>query len=359
MSGHVEGVHLLRTEENAAEIDALATLLGGRVGLSGVLADLNRQGRRAIAPGLAARWAFTWDREDRCTTRWWPQGISTSADACDEEEVLGRRLVMTTWYAKEMADGHQGARISVIDLATLRYRHVLLVQPRRTDDGGVTLAPLRVHAGGLVWRQDHLHVAATARGLFTCRLDDLMRVPDHLVGAADQLGVDEEQVSTYGYRYVLPVRFGYEAVTDEGHERLRYSFLSLDRQTSPPQLLAGEYARGKQTRRLVRYQMDAATGLLDTADDGAARPLGLDESGIAQAQGAVAAMGRHYLTTSHGPFTPGSVHVGRPGAFTRHRWATPMGPEDIAYWPSRDELWSLSEHPNRRWVFAMPRTYFD
>jgi hypothetical protein len=31
-----------------------------------------------------------------------------------------------------------------------------------------------------------------------------------------------------------------------------------------------------------------------------------------------------------------------------------MGPEDLSYWPSRDELWSLSEHPHRRWVFAMP-----
>jgi hypothetical protein len=52
---------------------------------------------------------------------------------------------------------------------------------------------------------------------------------------------------------------------------------------------------------------------------------------------------------------PGSVYVGRPGAFTRHRWAAPMGPEDIAYWPSADLLWSLSEHPRRRWVFAIPR----
>ena len=62
------------------------------------------------------------------------------------------------------------------------------------------------------------------------------------------------------------------------------------------------------------------------------------------------------MTTSHGPWKPGSVYVGEPGAWRRHRWAVPMGPEDLAYWPSRDELWSLSEHPRRRWVFSVRRS---
>jgi hypothetical protein len=36
-----------------------------------------------------------------------------------------------------------------------------------------------------------------------------------------------------------------------------------------------------------------------------------------------------------------------------------MGPEDIAYWPSTDRFWSVSEHRHRRWVFSMKRSYFD
>ena len=32
------------------------------------------------------------------------------------------------------------------------------------------------------------------------------------------------------------------------------------------------------------------------------------------------------------------------------------GPEDIVYWPETDLLWSVSEHPGRRWVFAMNRS---
>ena len=69
------------------------------------------------------------------------------------------------------------------------------------------------------------------------------------------------------------------------------------------------------------------------------------------------------MTVSHGPWKPGSVYVGTPGdpghPWVEHRLATPMGPEDIAYWPSTDRFWSVSEHPHRRWVFSMKRSFFD
>lgn len=334
MPDHVEGVHLTRTAENLAEIDALAARAGGRVGLAGILAGLDRRGRRTWAPGLAVRRAFTWDREDRRTPLWWPQGVTSSADAEDDERVAGRRLLLTTWYAK---DG-QGTRLSFVDLETLAYGHVRMVEPDFDEDGELRVRPLRVHAGGVVWRRRHVHVAATARGIVTCHLDDAMVL-------------DGEPV--------LPVRFSYQAQTDEGHERLRYSFLSLDRTTPEPGLLAGEYARRDQTRRLVRYRLDPSTGALAMGEDGLARPLRLDDEGVGRMQGAVAAHGALHVTVSHGPWHPGSLYVGRPGTFRRHRWATPMGPEDITWWPSEDRLWSLSEHPRRRWVFALRRPRWE
>ena len=352
------GVHLARTDENIAEIDALADLLGGRVGLDGVLADLDRRARRGFAPGLAARRALTWDREDRRTTRWWPQGISTSADASDTEDVAGRRLVVVTWYAK-VAEGeaHQGSRITFVDLESRRYRHVLLVTPVIDADGSVSLEPLRVHAGGIVWCGPWLHVAATARGFMTFHVDDLLRVPDdRATGDGSRLAVEGERVSSYGYRYLLPVRFAYRAGAEEGHERLRYSCLSLDRGATRPELVVGEYGRGGQTRRLARFALDPESLLLVDGEDGRSRPLMLDERGVGGTQGATVARGDYFLTVSHGPMKPGSVYAGRPGAFRRRRWATPMGPEDIAYWPSTDALWSVTEHPRRRWIFAMRRS---
>ena len=344
---YAEGVHLARTDENIDEIDALARLLGGRVGLDDVLDDLDRRGRRTWLPARAVHRAYTFDAADRRDPRWWPQGVTTSADASDEEEITGRRIVAVAWYAKELPGDEvkQGSRITFFDLATRRYRHVLLVVPVLRD-GRADIEPLTVHAGGIVWYGPYLHVAATAKGFYTCRLDDLLRV-------------NGDEVAAYGYRYVLPVRFSYKAETDEGHERLRYSFMSLDKGASPPEIVAGEYGRGESaTRRLARFAIEPETLLLATTEDGVTRPSMLDE-GVGQMQGAVVARGRYHVTVSKGPWTFGSVYTGAPGAFRRHRWATPMGPEDIAYWPSTDELWSVSEWPRRRWIFSMKRTWFN
>ncbi|GEP40368.1 hypothetical protein NPS01_40310 [Nocardioides psychrotolerans] len=354
------GLHLTRTEENVAAIDALAALLGGRIGLETMLGDLDRRGRRGFAPGLKVHRSFTFDAADRRDERWWPQGISTSADASTSETIGGRRIVAVSWYAKKLPgdeSGNHGSRLTFFDLDTRRYRHVLLVVPT-LEDGRLVLAPLRAHAGGIVWSGPYVHVAATAKGFHTCRLDDLLRVTDDLAGPASGIGIEDDRVSSHGYRYVLPVRFAYSAVAADGEERLRYSFMSLDRETTPPSLLVGEYARGKQTRRLARFALDPDTHLLSTAEDGLARPVLLDD-GTRRMQGAVMARGRLHVTTSEGPWGLGSLYVGPPGALRRHRWATPMGPEDITYWPSTDLLWSVSEHPRRRWIYAVRRASLD
>ncbi|MEV7428214.1 hypothetical protein AB0N29_01235 [Nocardioides sp. NPDC092400] len=345
----MHGVHLTRTTENVDEIEALAARLepsgGGRVPVGRFLEDLRASGRRGRrAPlgrllGRKVRRAFTWDAADRRDPLWWPQGISSSADASDSTDLVeGRRVLVVSWYAK--AD--QGSRLTFVDLDTLRYRHVLLVVPK-VADGAVHLEPLRVHAGGIVWRGPYVHVAATARGFVSVRLEDLMWAP-------------VEGDSLFGYRYVLPVRFTHRAAADEGVERLRYSFLSLDRSTTPPGLLAGEYARRKQTRRFAHYPLDADTGLPVLDESGYARPAALDDTGLAGMQGAVTAGGGYHVTASHGPWTSGSLHVGAPGSFRRHRRALPMGPEDICWWPQDDLLWTVTEHPRRRWVVAVPRS---
>ena len=353
------GVHLQRTDENVREIDAMATLLDGRAGVDAVLADLNRRAHRSfLAPliGRAVDFAFAWDAEDRSTEQWWPQGISTSADASDTEDIGGKHVLAVSWYAKD----DQGARVTFVDLASLRYRHVLLVTPELDEQGALVLKPLKVHAGGIVWSGPYLHVAATARGLMTCRVDDIMRVPDvRGSGAWDRIGLDGDEVASYGYRYLLPVRFSYRAHADDGTDRLRYSFLSLDRGADPPVLVAGEYGRGDQTTRLARYDLEPDTLMLETGDDGYSRPVGIDEGGVSRMQGASIVEGRYHVTVSHGPWKPGSMYVGTPGDLVEHRWAMPMGPEDIAYWPSTDRFWSVSEHPHRRWVFAMKRSRFD
>lgn len=353
------GVHLVHTGERVDEVSALASRLDGAVGLPGVLADLNRTATVMTVPGRAARWGFTWNAEDNRSKRWFPQGITTSADQGDPEEIGGRLVVCTSWYSRNVGGLNKGARVTFVDItspAEPRYRHVLLVEPVLTPSG-VTVRPVQVHAGGVVWHGDHLYVAGTASGICSFRLDDIMRVPTS--GDHSSLGLSASgEVDSFGYKYFLPVRFRYDAVADHGFELMRYSFLSLDRSTSPHQLVVGEFGRGSMSTRLALYELDHTTSLLRTQEDGCARPLALFDDGVRGMQGATVVDGTFYVTTSAGPRGHGSLYVGQPGAFTRHAGVLPIGPEDITYWPSRDELWSLTEFPDRRFVFAMNRSDF-
>lgn len=345
----MSGLHLTRTAENGAEIDALAAALtrdgGGRVGIDGLLPDLHRRLRRTWAPhprllGLKVTRAYTWDAPDRRDNEWWPQGITTSAlTGLDERH--GHDVLATSWYAKHGA----GSRISVVDIERRRYGHVLLVTPT-LEDGRPGLAPLKVHAGGIVWLGENLHVAATGRGFFTCRLDDLMRVP---------AGSDLE---TFGHRYVLPVRFAHRGHHEEGAERLRFSFFTVDRSEETPSLLVGEYGSPKQTRRMARFALDPATQLPVRDAEGLVRPE-IDDRGEARMQGVSVVDGTYYVTRSRSPYRYGSLYSGRPGAFREHRWATPIGPEDLVWWPETGAFWSVTEHPRRRWVVAMARSGID
>ena len=335
-------IHLRRTDENEADIEAAVARFGRRVGLPGVLTHLNRKAERARVPGTAVEWGFRWNEDDETTERWWPQGITTSADASDTEDIDGRRLLVTSWYSKHVRGRNLGSRVSVVDIDSLEYRHVLLVVPERSASGKVELKPLLVHAGGLVWCGPYLHVAGTRRGLFSCLVDDVIRV--------------DSTEDTFGYRYVLPVRFGYDAAASEGVELMRYSFLSLDRGTDPPQLVAGEYGRAEMTRRLVRYPLDPETMHLVTDEDGTSRPVALDERGLGHMQGAAVVGDTYYVTCSRGRWRLGRMYVGEPGRFRTFPRALPVGPEDISYWPSTDRLWSLSEYPGRRFVFAVERS---
>ena len=229
--------------------------------------------------GRAVREAYRWDAYDERDEQWYPQGISTSADSSDTEAFIDRsgavaRCVVTTWYSTGKDGIKRGSRVTFVDLDSGTYRHVLLVSPVFDKAGHLTLKPMSIHAGGIVWAGPYLHIAATSRGFVTARVDDIMRVTGD-DDRPDELGIDGTRLHSFGHRYVLPVRFTYQAFTDEGHDKLRYSFMSLDRRSDPPALIAGEYAiDAKATTRLARYPLDPETWQLAVGDDGFSRPAG-------------------------------------------------------------------------------------
>ncbi len=293
-------VHLTRVDDLTAEVDALARRHGGRVGLGAVLADLDRRLRRTVAPCLSRHRAWTWAAADRRDPEWWPQGVSPGP----RPDVLG-----VTWYAKG-----GGSRLSVLDMSARRYRHVTLVRP--SVDG---LEPLRIHAGGLAWTGTRLHVAATKAGLWVADTDDIVRADGG---------------------YLLPVRHRLSAGEVDG-EPLRFSFVSAV-PGRPDELVLGEYGNDRQTRRIAHVATDGG-------------PIELGDGEVVRAQGIVHIDGTYAMTASHGPWTPGSLWVGCPGAFQERRWAVPMGPEDLACSPDGTRLWTVTEHPGRRWILSLRR----
>lgn len=317
-----------------------------RVGLRGALADANRVARHEQAPGEVALPGMTWQEDDRTSERWYPQGITTSADAYGPEPSGGRYeghdVVLVSWYGRGVVGRLVGSRISAIDWhddEPPRYRHLLLVDRTRRW-GWRGLRAVRVHAGGIVWYGDHLFVAGSRAGIRVFRLDDVVRV--------------RNRFRSKGYRYVLPQALEYRSENDADAPRMTYSFMSLERSADGHRLVVGEYGRkDAPTHRLLRFPIDPETGLLDADRDGQVQPLDLHDRQLPRMQGAVVADGTWFVTASSGEDVAGDLWAGQPGEWTHHRRVLPTGPEDITYLPQRRQLWTLTEWPGRRWVFPV------
>lgn len=341
-----DGIRLHEGRDLGGYVDRLAEPHGGRVGIDAVLDDLDRKAAVVDVPAEAAEHGFAWDDADQHDRVWWPQGITTSADASDSDDVRGRKVVVVSWYAKRVKGRTLGARLTFVDVtdpASPRYRHVLLAEPRQHWlTRRVSVRPVSVHAGGILWYGPSILVADTAGGLRTFEVDDILRVDGGF----------------NGYDYVLPQRTSYRAINDRGFSPFRFSFVSLDRSGIGHQLIAGEYGPAGTSNRLIRFAFDAERAAL-AMDGGTASPLEIVLDGLVRMQGATVVDGTYYISTSRGR-KPGTLWTRRPGEQrVEHRGVLTVGPEDLAYWPQTDMLWNCSEHAGERYVYAMSRSSFS
>lgn len=332
-----EPLELRATSTDDASLAAIGDL--EKVGLAGVTGG--HRAHRSRPPGSAVSFGYRWGLRDQWDQRWWPQGIAVG-------EHDSRSLVLVSWYAQPKRGIEQGARISVLDLSDPRrvtYRHVLLVAARVTEAGGV-LEPVLAHAGGIAWDGDRLLVAATFDGIREFRLSDLRRIAD-------------PARRPFGYELVLPQVAHHQAVEPSARGRLRYSFLSMETGTETGtetgadgasaarfpntdlRLLAGEYGRD-DGRRIARLTISGDRTVVAESHI----------PGVEQMQGVARHDGTWFISASNG-VRPGDVWFGEPGSLVVRRAAVPPAPEDLAVWGSRDQLWSLSEIPGKRWVYAM------
>ncbi|AYY12145.1 hypothetical protein EF847_04915 [Actinobacteria bacterium YIM 96077] len=342
---------LERADTDPDLLDGLRDELG-TVSVSQVLDSANRTAR-ACYPQVRHRTAsFCWNSGDSSVDYWMPQGITTTGDATASGEWEGREALLSSWYDKE-SGRDMGVRISFVDMSdrsTPDYRHVLLVEPE-WQNGEPSFRRVNAHAGGISWYGDQLYVNNTFNGLRVFNMTDLMRVS---TGDGSAIGRQPDgSYHAHNYLYVLPQEAHYVPSTTGGADRFRYSQTSLDRTTSPHSLVTSEYGYPGTDTRIVRFNLNEDTHHIAEDSDGYARGDWAYEVGIRSMQGAVSVNGKFHIHRSNGSSTRGDVFTWRPGNWaTEYTGAVPIGPEDVTYWSHHGEIWSQTEYPDKRYVYA-------
>jgi hypothetical protein len=345
--------------------------------------DLNRKGPVIPTPQTHAAFegradvlkryhvGFGWQADDARSGRWIPQGLTGNADSRDAGNG-SRRWLAVSWH-KEVNGVEKGTRMSFVDVTNwgdpVRYRNVLLVNPVAAADGPsrhASFAAIPAHAGGAVWFRDYLYVAdsrgydeGTPGGVLVFDMTQIKEVDD---SRDDLIGWSPDDNAYYaiGYRYVLPQVGRYVQLANGGDERLRWSFIGLDRTGSKRSLMMGEYKTSDQAPgRLTWWDLDERTGRL--AAGGPARRLAASLARVCSDE--------RFLQGGHSSnaLTGGTVWLssssdrdalcerpvsGGKGA-THEPWADQ--PEGLTYAPASDNLWCVTERAGARAVFAVKR----
>jgi hypothetical protein len=337
-----------------AELDAILP----KASVAAVVGSANRTGV-SCSPYPNAVAAFCWQSGDDSTTEWYPQGITTSADASADGKYEGKTVVLTSWYYNGEAD-NKGVRVSFVNFANPSappYRHVLLVEPYKDAARKPNFRAVPVHAGGVFWYGHYLYVADTWGGL---RVFDTRHIWKVSTGDKSKIGRQPDgSYHAHDYAYALPQALSFAASTIGGYPALRYSAVSLDRTSSPQSVIVPEYDADGTGTRVVRYPIDEQTLLLKPSDDGYVHGIEAYRVDIPEMQGATAIAGKFYVSSSRGKSTQGSIYTfTKTNGPTEHIRALPPGAEDFSYWQSKDQLWTLAEHPNKRSVLAIKASSF-
>lgn len=287
---------------------------------------------------------FCWDKADTATSKWTPQGLTTGTAG-------GHQAWTVSWHDR----GNDQARVTFVDGAHRKYRHVVLADPGKKSDAD--FKPVAAHAGGIAWVGHYLYVADSGKGV---RVFDLNHIWKADGGPRDnRYTLTNGRVHAAGYEYVLPQVGSYtapdppSAACQPGRNPF-FSSISYDRTSH--RLVSGEYCDDQGRGRLVRWPL-AAGGLLDNADHETVQSAEWYFTEQKYMQGAATRGDEAVSTSSHGASALGTWHPmdlsGKHDGQTLHGkndhpTAAP-GPEDITF--TGGHFWTLTEHPDERFVF--------
>ncbi|MEU6575598.1 hypothetical protein [Streptomyces sp. NPDC046805] len=387
---------------------------------------------------LAPTTKYCWQSDDATTKEWIPQAVSGVSDAQDDEYWGVKRPITVgsydawnpgrdnDWPDGTKGDGvcqssepdscnEKGVRITFLDPDTNKYRHVLLVWPYYNSFNHISFDavhadedPLQkgIHAGGMVWYGNYLYVADTMAGIRVFDMRDIMDLnPDQDATVDDptqdgltsnvqdtrQVGRQNNVWYSYGYRYVMPQVATWKFAQPQ-YNKNKYqdgtsitwcedigapkdSYLSLDRSTTPDELVMGEYCRPGQdkdhsnqskpsTGRIAGIPLNGTTGEISSSggiSDVSAWGNFLPKDGN---QGAAKYQGKFYLNQSH-LYDSGSLWratiTGGSLLTNGNEIPTAVGPEDMyvehgTATGAAPLLWSVTEH---RENFEDPSCYDD
>jgi hypothetical protein len=237
--------------------------------------------------------------------------------------------------------------------ATPKYRFALLVEPKGTA-AAPDFAPVLVHAGGLAWFGNLLYVADTGKGFRVFDMSRIMQVATD----TDVIGCAAGACHAGLYKYVVPQIGAYG--TGSSCTPI-FSYVSLDRSTSPPSLVSGEYCTTGTAAcgsalggRAYRWPLDAASGKL--AGAATSWPSEVFLVGQKQVQGGTSRKGIFYLSSSAPAAAGGALYRVKPGKSATSGWVD--SPEDLMIDEANGLLWSLSEGENARVVFGASLTSY-
>jgi hypothetical protein len=289
---------------------------------------------------------FAFDAEDQNTKDWYPQAVTTTADADPKTGLLdGKKWTAVTWHS---ADG-KSARISFLDTThpdqpeSARYRNVALMVPNAKGDG---LEPLASHVGGVSWVGHYLYVAQTGGGVRVFDANQLLHVED---ASKVPAGTGQYVLPQVGYYHVQRAP-GEKPHAGSGSSPL-FSGLSVDHSGSPPALLSQEYDAEHPGGRIVRWPIDAATGKLGESADGVVQATDAWNVPLKRLAGMVRLKDGFRLATMG---SPGELWSARDGGKPQRTDSLAKGIQQFSYDATLNKIWTVAEHPGHRmvWSFA-------
>jgi hypothetical protein len=344
-----------------ARIDAES--LGHRRTLSHVIDHANRDGRSGLSSRAKSRLSgpnakgFRWNTGDDNVDYWYPQGISGSSDAKANGKVDGKRLIITSWYNKTDARPTKGTRLALADISDLgnvRYRLLLLVDPITDSNNKATYKEASydsgnaLHSGGIVWYGDYLFVADTAQGFRVYDLSRIFSINNYQ--DKTRIGIHGNESFAHGYYYGVPRIARYKWVSDSC--KVKFSFIGLDRSSSPPAIISGAYDSSDHNKRILAWPLDPTTHLLEQRG-GTTRTSQAAVIGQTRAQGALRVNGHFHISSSSQDGRDGRLYKGKPGhSNTSVKWL--YGAEDLYFQRDANRIWTSAEHPGERNVAGIP-----